>query len=447
MEQGQPARHRPRTTTTGAPRPLTPNVEFRWSDQAAQRWLELQSGTVDGIDNPGTDDIADHQGRLDLTFYPREGLNTFYLGLNNTIKPWSNEKVRQAIAMGIDRQRIVDNFYPEGSEVATHFTPCAIPFGCEGDATWDFDPDEAKALLAEGWPRRASPLETKLQFRDAVRGYLPDPPQIATEIASQLKTNLGINAAIDLQESGAFLDANAAGTLDGLFLLGWGADYPDATNFLDYHFGSGSGTKFGAAVRRHRRGPQQGRPDGRRRRSRRRPTRRPTTSSSSTCPAVIIAHGGSGTAFKADVDGRPQLAAQQRGLLGHEGRRPRHARVDAERRAAQPLLRRRDGRRDAARLRADQGVPVRLRGRRHGHRARRCAESCTPNDDLTIWTCTLREGVTFHDGATLDANDVVVSYAAQWDTQHPLHIGRTGAFEYFPGLLAAASSTRRPRPS
>ena len=50
------------------------------------------------------------------------------------------------------------------------------------------------------------------------------------------------------------------------------------------------------------------------------------------------------------------------------------------------------------------------------------------------WTCTLREGVTFHDGAALDANDVVVSYAAQWDTQHPLHVGRSGAFEYFPGL-------------
>ena len=62
------------------------------------------------------------------------------------------------------------------------------------------------------------------------------------------------------------------------------------------------------------------------------------------------------------------------------------------------------------------------------------AESCTPNDDATIWTCTLRQGVTFHNGATLDANDVVVSYAVQWDTKHPLHIGRSGAFEYWPGL-------------
>ena len=225
----------------------TPGLEFRWSDEAAQRWLELQSGSVDGIDNPGTDDIATIKGDSSVAFYPREGLNTFYLGFNNTIKPWSNVKIRQAIAMGIDRQRIVDNFYPEGSEVATHFTPCAIPFGCTGEDTWAFDPTAAKTLLAEGLAEEGlTSISTKLQFRNAVRGYLPDPPQIATEIAQQLKTNLGIDAKLDLQESGAFLDANAAGTLDGIFLLGWGADYPDATNFLDYHFGSGSGKKFGA---------------------------------------------------------------------------------------------------------------------------------------------------------------------------------------------------------
>jgi peptide/nickel transport system substrate-binding protein len=42
--------------------------------------------------------------------------------------------------------------------------------------------------------------------------------------------------------------------------------------------------------------------------------------------------------------------------------------------------------------------------------------------------------VTFHDGATFDANDVVLSYAVQWDAEHPLHAGNTGAFEYFAGL-------------
>src|SRR3990172_6398281 len=85
---------------------LTPGVEFRWSDQAVQRWTELQAGSVGGIDNPGADDIAAIKADSSVKFYPREGLNTFSLGFNDTIEPWTDVRVRQAIAMGINRQQI-----------------------------------------------------------------------------------------------------------------------------------------------------------------------------------------------------------------------------------------------------------------------------------------------------------------------------------------------------
>jgi ABC-type transport system substrate-binding protein len=62
------------------------------------------------------------------------------------------------------------------------------------------------------------------------------------------------------------------------------------------------------------------------------------------------------------------------------------------------------------------------------------ATSCTSNDDLTVWTCALREGVTFHDGATFEAKDVLVTLSAQWDALSSLHVGATGAFSYWPGL-------------
>jgi peptide/nickel transport system substrate-binding protein len=39
----------------------------------------------------------------------------------------------------------------------------------------------------------------------------------------------------------------------------------------------------------------------------------------------------------------------------------------------------------------------------------------TPDDDLTTWTVTLREGVTFSDGSTFDADDVVAAYDAVRD--------------------------------
>jgi ABC-type transport system substrate-binding protein len=65
------------------------------------------------------------------------------------------------------------------------------------------------------------------------------------------------------------------------------------------------------------------------------------------------------------------------------------------------------------------------------------AESYEASADLKEWTFKLRPGVTFHDGSTLDANDVVVSLGLQWDAANPLHTGNTGAFSYWSGLFGA----------
>ncbi len=412
---------------------LTPNLEFRWSDEAAQRLLELQSGNVDGIDNPGTSDIATILADSSLQFAPRPGLNTMYLGFNDTIKPWDNEKIRQAIAMGIDRQRIVDNFYPEGSTVADYFTPCEIPFACEGDKSWGFDLAQAKSLLAEGMAEEGiTSISTKLQFRAAVRGYLPDPPVIATEIQQQLKANLGIDATLDLQESGAFLDANAAGTLEGIFILGWGADYPDPSNFLDYHFGSGSGAKFGEPfpdiVEALNTGVATADPAAR--------TAAYTTANNAIkqhVPAVIVAHGASGAAYKADVE---NAYASVFGAERFETMKAGDRDTLVWMQNAEPLSMYCGDEADGETLRACEMTNESLYRYEVGGAASipSLATECAANEDSTVWTCTLRSGVKFHDGADLDANDVVLSYAVEWDATHPLHKGRSGAFEYFPGL-------------
>ena len=322
--------------------PKTPNLEFRWSDQAASRLLELQSGNVDGIDNPGTDDIATIKGDSTLAFFPREGMNVFYLGFNNTIKPWDNEDVRKAHRPRhrpqADRQQLLPGRL--GGRDALHAVLRRRSAAKATTGTTSTPPRRKKLLTDAGFDFSKT---YKLQFRAAVRGYLPDPPQIATEIQGQLKTNLGINTTLDLQESGAFLDANAAGTLDGIFMLGWGADYPDPTNFLDYHFGAGSGKKFGAPLPDVAAALTKGATtldDA----SRKAAYIEANNLIKQHVPAVIIAHGASGTAFKADVAGAHSLATRHRDLRGHAGRRSRHAGVDAERRAAQPVLPRRDRR-------------------------------------------------------------------------------------------------------
>jgi ABC-type transport system substrate-binding protein len=423
--------------------PKTANLEFRWSDQSAQRLVELQSGTVDGIDNPGKDDLPAIEADANLAFYPREGLNVFYLGMNNTFEPFDDVNVRKAIAMGIDRQRIVDNFYPPGSSVASHFTPCAIPFGCAGsEAGYEFDPEGAKALLAEaGFP---DGFETKLQYRTAVRGYLPDPPTIAQEIASQLETNLGITVTLDQQESGTFLDNNAAGTLDGIFLLGWGADYPDASNFLDYHFGPATGVKFGdpypELVEAIEMGGQSA-DDAEREQY----YGQANDLIHELVPAVIIAHGGSGTAFKADVTGAHSspLSNEVFAVVQAADRE-----ILSWMQNAEPLSLYCGDETDGETLRACEQVKESLYAYKVGSTETEpgLATECTANEDLTVWTCALREGVAFHDGSTFEASDVILSYAAQWDALSPLHVGRTAAFEYWPSLVGGGGYLNPPGP-
>jgi ABC-type transport system substrate-binding protein len=423
--------------------PQTPNAVIRWSPEAAQRLIELTGGVgADGIDNPGADDFATIEANPDLKLYPRVALNIFYVGFTNTAAPFDNEKVRQAIAMGIDRKRIVDNFYPPGSEVASHFTPCDIAGGCSGDEWYPYDPVAAKALLTEaGHP---DGFTTKLHLRDVVRGYLPSPVTVAQDIQAQLKANLNITAEIDVQDATTYLTTASRGELTGIHLLGWGADYPDVTNFLDVHFGLGAsdqfGTKFDDITAPLVEGAKTADPA-----ARAELYKTANDAIKQHVPMVPIAHGGSATVFKADVVGAHSSP------LGNEA-----------------LFAMKAGDRDTL-IWLQNGEPGGLycADETDGESLRVCeqvleplysykiagtdpepllATGCEPNADSSLWTCTLREGVTFHNGATFDANDVVTTYAVQWDAEHPLHVGREGLFEYWTFLFAPFLNAPPPAP-
>ena len=407
--------------------PLTPNAVIRWSTEAAQRLVELTSGNVDGIDNPGADDFEAIGANPDLKLFPRTALNVFYLGMNNTKQYWENDKVRQAIAMGIDRQRIVDTFYPPGSSVASHFTPCDIPGGCTGDEWYPFDPTAAKALLTEaGFPDGFS---TKLHLRDVVRGYLPTPVDVATDIQAQLKANLNITTEIDVQDETTYLGTASRGELDGIFLLGWGADYPDVTNFLDVFFGVGADDGFGkkwdditAPLQKGGQTADQAARDA-----------EYTIANNlikEHVPMVPIAHGGSATVFKADVTGAHSSPLGNEGLFAMKaGDRDTIVWLQGGEPGGLYCADETDG----ESLRVCEQILEPLYSYEIGGTAPEpsLAETCEANADSSVWTCTLREGVVFHNGATFDATDVLTTFAAQWDAEHPLHIGREGLFEYW----------------
>ena len=399
---------------------------LRWATEGAARLLELQTGNVHYITNVSPDDYSTVEDDPNLQLLQDPNPNILYLAMdNNSFEPFGNLQVRQAVAMGIDRQRIVENFFPEGSEVASHFTPCSIPNGCQGEEWYEFDAQAARDLLAEaGYP---DGFETTIYYRDVFRVYLPEPSVVATEIQTQLRENLGIEAEIQVMESGAFIEAESAGELDGFYLLGWGADYPHVTNFLDFHF-SAENPQFGdphpeiyevlqeasAVADLEEAAPLY---------------EQANNAIKELVPMVPIAHGGAANAALTSLGNAyvPPFGAVEFAELdpGDD--------TLVFMQNAEPISLYCADETDGESLRPCQQVvePLLKYQLDSGETRPALATGCESNETGDVWTCSLREGVSFHDGTTLDANDVVLSWAAGIDASHPLHVGNTGTFDYY----------------
>jgi ABC-type transport system substrate-binding protein len=412
---------------------VAPTAIFRWTSEGPQKLIELQAGTVDGIDNVAPDDIKTVQNDPNLQLVPRDPFNIFYIGTNNTYPPFDNEQVRQAIAMAIDRQRIVDNFYPVGSSVADQFLPEGLLARPEGSTWYDFDPVAAKDLLTQaGFPDGFS---TTLKYRNVFRGYLPEPPVVAQDIAAQLKENLNIDVEIVEMESGAFIDAANAGQLEGLYLLGWTGDYPDPTNFYDFHFGAGASPQFGDSwddiTSRLSEAAQLGDEE-----ARRAIYTEVNDLLKEHVPMIPVAHGASAAAYLATVEGAhaSPLGNESLEVMGVPGQETFTFMQNAE-----PIGLYCADETDGESLRVCEQVNESLLAYEVGgvEVVPSLATEYTPNEDATEWVFTLRPGVLFHDGSTLDANDVVESWYIQWDAASPLHVGRVGDFTYFSGLFGS----------
>jgi ABC-type transport system substrate-binding protein len=403
-------------------------VTVRWSTEPAQRLVELQNGQADGIDNVGTDDFAKIKADPNLQIIERPALNIFYLGMNRDIAPFDNEKVRQAVGYAIDKQRLVDTFYPKGSTAATQFLPAAIPGYAAGFKDFTYDPEKAKALLTEaGFPTGFS---VKLSYRDKSRGYLPQPTPIATDIQAQL-AKVGIKVELDVQESTTLLDNAAAGKLP-FHLLGWGADYPDATNFLDYHFGKGAKPQFGKGFDDIQKDLSD------------------AGSTSDTAkrnalyadaakliaqhaPMIPIANGGSAVAYKASVKGAQASPLSSEVFAPMDNGKDQFNFLQNGEPGGLYCADETDG----EALRVCEQINESLLGYEvNGTKVvPALAETFEASADLTTWTFHLRKGVTFTDGSAMDANDVVRSWRVQWDANDPAHKGRTGEFSYFTSLF------------
>jgi ABC-type transport system substrate-binding protein len=400
---------------------------FVAESDGGQRLQKLREGSVDGVDLVEPGDVEGVQDNPELTLLHRPGLNTAYIGLNNRFAPFDSEVVRRAIAVGIDRGAIVDAAFPAGTDLATHFLPCAIPYGCAGAPWTQPDPALGRDLLADaGFP---DGFATTITYSDEPRDYLPDPTATATALQQQLRDQLGIKATLSVVPFAQLTATVDSGRLNGLYLLGARARYPDPALLLEGHFGPDASLQFGRRFDDIARALAQGRATSNAA-MREQGYGRVNDRIRQHVPMVPLAHVGSSAAFRTDVTGAVVTSgASERFSSVVPGDRSQFVYMQHERPAGLYCPDETD---DAALLVCGQVAESLYRfDLPEPTLSPALAEACRPQRGQMTWTCTLRQGVRFHDGAAFDANDVVLSFAVQWDADHPLHKGRTGSFQAF----------------
>jgi peptide/nickel transport system substrate-binding protein len=412
----------------------TPTLVLRWAASPVQRTSELQSAAVDGIDAPGPSEIDQMETQPELALSPRPGLATAYLAFGND-KAFDDVRVRRAIATGLDRDGLATAAFPPGSAAATHLAPCEIPGGCAGQDWYAFDAPAAAADLATAGFDLG--VTYTLHVPAAAVPGLPDPEGVAAVVQAQLRDGLGLGVAVDVMDPVAYADALAAGTLDGLYLGGVASVVVDPAAFLGPLLGDGVTSTPASRSR----GVSAALADAARSADpdlRAAAFGKANDAVRSLVPLVPLVHPGSTVAFRSDV---ADVAVSPLGID------PLGAAVPGDRRQLAFMQATDPGggwcgdrsTADAYRLCALVTEPLYAFAPGTLAPEPRLADRCTPNGDATVWTCVLRKGVAFSDGATLDAGDVLTTFVAQWDAGQPVRASRPGVpFLAWQALFGAA---------
>lgn len=398
----------------------TGQLIIQFQNESTARLLALQAGLADGTPVIGVTDEEAILSDPNLTLLRRPPLTMSYIAMSNRAKPFDDVRVRKAVALSIDRQRIVDQFYPTGTMVAHSFVPCAIKFGCAGEAWYDRDLAEAKALLAEaGFP---DGFDTTIIVRDLVSSHTPYPEEIAQDLQDQL-LQVGIRAKIEVLESTTWVDRLISGENVGLGVGGgWVSDYPDPTNYLDFFFraDSSGSARFGepyAEVSSSLAAAAQTFDE----KEREALYERANNAIKAEVPMIPVVQTGSSLVYRSDVAGANSSPLELESLaVLQPGERDSLVWLMP----SEPASLYCQGGLDVNGqdpLRVCSQIYESLYGFETGSTELipRLATECRSDRSGRSWTCTLREGVTFHDGSSFDATDVVDSFAVQWDCAHP----------------------------
>jgi oligopeptide transport system substrate-binding protein len=185
------------------------------------------------------DKIPVYQAMEDTPYIQAPYLGTYFYLFNTTRPPVDDVRVRKALSMSIDREKLNNTVLQKTNVAAYSITP-PDTMGYNPPRLFDYDPALARTLLAdagfpdgEGWPGLELVYNTSESHR-----------KIAVALQQMWKDALNIEVTISNQEWKVYLDSVTQMDFQ-IARRGWIGDYVDANNFLDLYLTDGGNNNTG----------------------------------------------------------------------------------------------------------------------------------------------------------------------------------------------------------
>ena len=204
-------------------------VVFRPITDANTRVAEMMAGGIDVMVEVPPDNLATFKDDANFAVSEQAGPHVWFTILNTKAGPFADKKVRQAANYAVNKETLVNDVLQGAATVAAGPIPPAFNWVESAVEPYPYDPEKAKALLAEAGVE--SP-ELTFYVTEGGSGML-DPINMGAAIQADLQA-VGFNVKIETYEWNTFLGRVNPG-LEGkadMAEMAWMTNDPDTVPYL-----------------------------------------------------------------------------------------------------------------------------------------------------------------------------------------------------------------------
>ncbi len=211
-------------------------VNFILAGGSSMTMYENGELEMTGVGLADMERVTDTKNPLNKDLMVVDHFDIMYVGLNTSIAPFDDVKVRQAFAMSIDKAKLAEVVYKSTVAPTDGILPPGMPGYTKDLKGLSYDVNKAKELLSQS--KYASKMPDITLF---VSGSGGSPSRPVTALQEMWKQNLGVQVSVQQVEWATYLNDLKRRKFQMFGVTsGWIADYADPQDFLDILFYSKS---------------------------------------------------------------------------------------------------------------------------------------------------------------------------------------------------------------